>query len=133
MSTPLVIVRHVIDDDTGPRHVVTIAGVDGPSFVSPALAATYAAQLSAALQPFVAPGQRAMRLRVEPHALDAIQARTASPRSAMMRALRWIIDNVGGEVFDEAQAPEVLEWGDAPTLDRVGEMAVVAGEEGCDE
>jgi hypothetical protein len=130
VSPPLVTVRPALDPDTGPRHVVVIAGMDGPSFATPALAELYADQLALALASALAhqhlppllaldaaAGQRAAALRADEHALDAIQARTVSPRSALLRALRWILDGEGGEVLRPAPVH--------------GEMAVIHdGEEG---
>lgn len=156
MSAPLVTVRPTTTDDTGPRHVVVIAGMDGPSFATPALAALYADQLAAALGSALArswlpaamaldaaAGQRAALLRSQPDALDAIQARTVSPRSALLRALRWILDGEGGEVLrpapphgeepDDPGPPSTLRPGEEGAgLDRLitaAGAAIVCGEE----
>ena len=128
MTPPLVTVRPDTTNDTGPRHVVVIAGMDGPSFVTPALAELYADQLDSAIERHLAAamaldaaaGQRAAALRSQPDALDAIVGRTVSPRSALLRALRWILDGEGGEVLRSV-----------PALGKAGEMAVIHdGEEG---
>lgn len=156
MSAPLVTVRPTLDPDTGPHHVVVIAGLDGPAFATPALAELYADQLTAALASAIAhqhlppllaldaaAGQRAAALRAQPDALDAIQARTVSPRSALLRALRWILDGEGGEVLrpapphgeepDDPGPPSTLRPGEEGAgLDRLitaAGAAIVCGEE----
>ncbi len=127
-TTPprLVTVRPTLDPDTGPRHVVAIAGIDGPAFVTLAIADLYADQLEAALAPDAAAGARARALRAQPESLDALIGRTASPRSALLRALRWICEGDG-------EPPSTLRTGDAvggEMLDRLGgEMAVACGED----
>jgi len=153
-ATPLVTVRPCQDDDTGPRHVVVVAGMDGPSFATSTAAELYADELAAALASAIAhqhlppllaldaaAGQRAALLRSQPDALDAIVGRTVSARSALLRALRWVLDGEGGEVLRGAEGDE--EADDAPSTLRPGEddagldrlltgagAAIVCGEEG---
>ena len=151
MTPPLVTVRPVPDlDDTGPRHVVVVAGMDGPAFSTPALAALYADQLDSAIERHLAAamaldaaaGQRAAALRSQPDALDAIVGRTVSPRSALLRALRWVLDGEGGEVLrpvpahgeepDDPGPPSTLRPGEEPAgLDRLitAGAAIVCGED----
>jgi len=73
-------------------------------------------------------------LRSQPDALDAIVGRTVSARSALLRALRWVLDGEGGEVL--RPAPPDGEDGPPSTgagLDRLitaAGAAIVCGEEG---
>lgn len=119
MSPPITIHARTTDDE-GTRHVVRIAGIDGPSFPSPALAALYAAQLSAAIAPLLAPADRARALLSDPAERDAVAGRCAAPASAVLATLRWVVEG--------PPLSPVLEWGDVPTLASEGMAVVVDGE-----
>lgn len=153
MTAPLVTVRPTTTDDTGPRHVVVIAGMDGPSFTTPALAALYADQLAAALARSWLPaamaldaaaGQRAAALRADRAHLDALTGHAVGPTGGGLAVLRWVCDGEGGEVPpsapshgeepDDPGPPSTLRPGEEGAgLDRLivgAGSAIVCGEEG---
>lgn len=100
----------------GDAYAVQFGPFTGPLRATKHAAESDADLLAGAVGPSLAAAQRAAALRSDPDALDELLYRMASPRSAALRVLRYVLDG------DATPAPA-----EGPTLDRLGgEMAVVA-------
>ena len=126
-AQPVVAFRR--DPDDGPRWHVRLGAYPGPERGNRLLAAADADALAAALAGPLGVAARVAALLASPEARDAVAGRCAAPASAALAVLRWCSEGpaTGGE------GDAALQWGDAPTLDRLitgAGVALVCGEEG---